>query len=360
MNKNPPTLADACIATALDKRMGSNRKGSQEVKPLLLQIANARKFVLDQSMSAYLSDLSQNFWRGGLRNRLRQLENARHMARLPHRQTWIEFSYPSYLERFKAKGGNIVRPGSTMPGEPFPTRVGWLLQQHDKIETAFIATEVSMSTLVPGRALMHPVSIVWRSDEAPLPWRTIKLYKEEPDGELLVMITGYRSTQVAWTFTYSEKLSNSMMRSIEDVGGLIKPTLLVRDLWALLATLNDLPVVVEHVRPSKGYIHRGSYHRFLEHKVIHLTVPETRWFKVIVKSTAALRRRAHQVRGHLRDDWRQRPSKDCNHCWNDKMICRYCGGHQIWINEHQRGDASLGFVTHDYEVNRHQPTPRRP
>lgn len=25
-------------------------------------------------------------------------------------------------------------------------------------------------------------------------------------------------------------------------------------------------------------------------------------------------------------------------------------GSRIWIREHQRGDASLGFVTHDYSV----------
>jgi hypothetical protein len=32
------------------------------------------------------------------------------------------------------------------------------------------------------------------------------------------------------------------------------------------------------------------------------------------------------------------------------MICRKCGGHKLWISEHQRGDASLGFVTHDYDI----------
>jgi hypothetical protein len=48
---------------------------------------------------------------------------------------------------------------------------------------------------------------------------------------------------------------------------------------------------------------------------------------------AGIRRRAHQVRGHWRDDWRL-PK----------------GNKTLWIAEHQRGDASLGLVIHDYEI----------
>ena len=42
-------------------------------------------------------------------------------------------------------------------------------------------------------------------------------------------------------------------------------TMPLRTLWGLLATLNDLPVVIENVTPSRGYIARGSYKKFLEH-----------------------------------------------------------------------------------------------
>ena len=48
--KNPPTLADACIATALDKRV------QPEVRDLLLPVASARKLVLDHNMSAFPSE----------------------------------------------------------------------------------------------------------------------------------------------------------------------------------------------------------------------------------------------------------------------------------------------------------------
>jgi len=125
-----------------------------------------------------------------------------------------------------------------------------------------------------------------------------------------------------------------------------------RDLWILLATINDLPVTIEHIEPNKGYVARGSYKKFLAHSIVHLTVPETRWHKLVTKTAATLRRRAHQVRGHWRNDWHKPLSKLCEHEFDAQMICRRCHGHKIWIAEHQRGDASLGFVTHDYKLHK--------
>lgn len=353
--KHAPTLADACIATALDKSMaGMPGPNNQQIRTLLLKVATARKFVLDHDMSGYLCDLSRGFWRGGQRKRFALLENARRMARLPHQLTWIEFEYPAYLQRAQsAHGMSILRPGTVFPTDPLPARVGWLLRQHPGIETAFIASEVADSLIKPGRVQTHPVSIVWCADDAMPPWRTIKLYKDEPDGEYLMMMGGYRSRQVAWTFTWKEELSTGLMRAIRRAAGpaALKPTLLIRDLWALLATINDLPVKIEAVQPSRGYVARGNYKKFLQHSVVHLNVPESQWRKLVAKSAIMLRKRAHQVRGHWRKDWRHPLSVLCEHIFDAEMVCRNCRGRQVWVHEHQRGDASIGFVTHDYEVH---------
>jgi hypothetical protein len=129
----------------------------------------------------------------------------------------------------------------------------------------------------------------------------------------------------------------------------------IGDLWVLLATINDLPVKIEEIKPAKGYVARGRYRRFLAHKVITLTVPETRYRKLVLRTAALLRRRAHQVRGHWRLDWIHPPSTRCEHLWQPDgkhLVCSRCSGHKIWIAEHQRGDASIGFVTHDYTVER--------
>jgi hypothetical protein len=64
-----------------------------------------------------------------------------------------------------------------------------------------------------------------------------------------------------------------------------------------------------------------------------------------------VRRRAHQVRGHWRKDYRHPLLPGCVHVFDDNMTCKLCSGHKLWIAEHQRGDASLGFVTHDYEIH---------
>ena len=59
------------------------------------------------------------------------------------------------------------------------------------------------------------------------------------------------------------------------------PGIPLRDLWALLATINDLPVRIENVEPSRGYVARGAYKKFLKHSVVHLTVPETHWRRLV-------------------------------------------------------------------------------
>lgn len=34
----------------------------------------------------------------------------------------------------------------------------------------------------------------------------------------------------------------------------------------------------------------------------------------------------------------------------ERAKCLQCDARRIWINKHQRGDASLGFVMHEYSV----------
>lgn len=366
--KNPPTLADMCIATANDNRMAfgaqaaaaregliDRMKDNAEYRARLLSVASARKFVLDTAMSAYLCDMELSFKRGGHRARLRAIENLRQMARGPHAETWIEFDLAAFMERHKQRGSEIRRPPGALPDDPFPKKFGWLIRQHDKIESAFIVTEFSQSLIMTDRVTIHPVSVGWCADDEVLPWRTFKLWKDEVDEGYLVMTTGYRSTQVGWTYTFSEKLSSKMMFALlKAAKWSLKPGMPINLLWTLLATINDLPVTITHVAPSRGYISKGSYKKFLKHSVVHLTVPESRWIKVATKLAVMVRKRAHQVRGHWRTDWRHPPSPRCDHLWaatDGTLVCQRCEGRSLWITEHQRGDASLGFVTHDYEVH---------
>jgi|SRR5262245_25556637 len=370
MKNPPPTLADVCAKMMLDKRRaGKPDMANAHFRELLRNIVAARKFTLDKNMSRFLADLTTNFWKGKLARRNRAVDTARQLARLPHAMTWIEFEFADYLARMKELGRNVIIMSDT---DRQPEKLGWLIRQHPKLDTGFICSEVR-STLLPSwqGAFVHPISYAWSSTDDPIPFQQFELYdnSDMTNSEIATMLPGYRSPHVFFTATFARWVSEKLLRAIVGRGldgklrdgdriGMTtiwqaaRPTIAISDSWALLATINELPVVIEHVEPSKGFIARGSYKKFLKHSIIHLTVPETRWRKLALKTAAALRRRAHQVRGHWRKDWRNPLTPLCDHQFNSEMICARCKGHKIWIGEHQRGDASIGFVTHDYSVER--------
>src|SRR5262249_48277948 len=205
--KNPPTLADACVATMLDNHLSGSALGA-EFLGVFAKIVQARKFVLDDTMSRYLYDLAHTSLRGGLRKRIYQIENTRQLARLPHPLTWIEFNYRAFIERSRELGHKLVFVGTStadvrrqQAGTP-PERRGWLLQQHPSIETAFVASEAFSSVARPGHGLVLPVSIAWCSDDTPLPWRVLHLLGREFEAisaTLLIGMPYYHSTQVGYT-----------------------------------------------------------------------------------------------------------------------------------------------------------------
>ena len=125
-------------------------------------------------------------------------------------------------------------------------------------------------------------------------------------------------------------------------------------IWSLLSTINSLPISNKFVTASKGYVAKGRYRKFVDHTTITLNVPETRYRRIAAHAIAVARRRAHEVRGHWRKDHWHPLTPTCEHEWvtmEGKTLCARCNGRRSWIPEHQRGDASLGFVTHDYEVH---------
>ena len=341
------TLADACVALA------NTKIRRPEICDFLRPIEDARKIVLDDDMSRYVWDLAGVFWRGGLRNRIRMIESARLMARLPHPQTFIELNYHSYLNHATKHECDSSK---------FPTRIGWFLRQHPKIEFAFIATEISSHMEKSNHVVPRSLSTIWCADNSPLPWQSVKLWKDEQETDLhIVMMPGYHSTQAAWTYTFG-KWDRKFVDDPQQEGSKIaKPLIPVRALWALLATINDLPILPilsEDIEPKKKLLfgpRKGK--KPLTHTILHLDVPQAHWYKITRRTETSLRRRAYQLRGHeVRGHWRKDTysplNEKCPHDFNANMYCRFCGGHKIWVPEHQRGDASLGFVTHDYELHR--------
>jgi hypothetical protein len=353
--KHSPTLIDDAIRESLRPHGRMSKVYSQ-------LLAKARKFVLTPEMSSFLAEVASGPWIGNQQDRIEQF---RHSARLPHALTWVEYdsiAYKAYLMKHHPDALKAtLRPGEVSSLDDTIPRVGWLMEQHPKIETCFRCTFFMGGDF---KAAASPFSALWCSDETPIVWPPLSLPTQETPAELLCGLGGYNSIQVAFGESpecdkldsgetarlYARRIADQSISTIirEFVGEL-------RRAWAFLATINDLPTRLEQVRASKGYVARGSYRRFVDHVVVHLTVPET-VYRVKARQVLALaKRRAHMVRGFWRIYTWQAP-KPCErlaHVWDANDNCQ-CGAWRTWIAEHQRGDAALGFVMHDYVVE-HKP-----
>jgi hypothetical protein len=359
MSKLPPTLADACAATLYDKSMPwTQEAGFHDV---FRKVIHARKMVLDASMSAYLAELSFSIFRGGLRKRLRSTENLRLLSRLPHALTWVEFDNHAFIEHHRKAWNRpflattfgkstIVQPDQPLPSDAVPPRIGWLLEQHG---SAVRTWEIRTSSMKAHRVFINPTGLAWSTDDLRVPWSHFDFVTSDEfsPSEIASQTGGYINDKVCMVAALPR--AREMLGGIGNVIGNGMTISSARDIWAFLATVNDLPIRIEHVNPSHGWMARGNYRKFLQHSVLTLTVPQSRWRQLVATTVALIRRRAHQVRGHWRRDWRHPGIASCKHLWaagENSLTCRSCGAVSLWVHEHQRGDASLGFVTHDYEV----------
>ena len=334
----------------------------------------ARRFVLDDGMTEFLIDLVwQNMFGRVLRQSrhgqpikpaavgkrtFRMLDNMRYFSRLPHRITWFEFSAEAFTGRqldiavenkigantfVDAEGNRIDKKSHDEILESCKgVRFGWLMRQIGQSETSFDCTSFT------GGHGPHPTvaccSTMWDTETNVLPLRLEQPLAErgyDSGSELATGMRGYKRDNVGFRICGARDHGVSLIEYRSDIQASMRDQFgRLRYVWVLLSTLNKIPLTGERViKPSRGFLARGTYRKFLEHTMITLTVPQKQRAVFARKVLGEIaRRRAHQVRGHWRDDWHQ-PK----------------GNKALWIAEHQRGDASLGFVTHDYEV-RHEQT----
>jgi hypothetical protein len=341
-----PTLADQMIrewSRSPYRRLDPNNW-------LASHVAQARKFVLDKGMSTFMADIGYVSLNACKTHRKREelVEGIRKLARLPHALTWIEFDKQAHRQRVK----EAFHPEIVAGPEDVPDRSGWLLMQHPKLETAFMALHCTSHSWVGEKRVATPntgqFAYAWTVDDTIPPWPRHPLYHRDQRGRLdnteqermispagvLTGVLDYRTETVSVTHAphVDPKVAllwdDASRWSFNPVAELAHD---IRYLWSLLATINDLPTSMATVKPTKGHMVRGSYKKFSEHTVVSLTVPTKRYKTLAKRAIAIARRRGHQVRGHWRKDH-----------WHK--------GERIWIREHVRGDTSRGFVIHDYEV----------
>lgn len=328
------------------------------------KIASARKFVLDKEASSFLSDLAHASYTDLITEKMNSdpdweakvitgemqppsqeacaiAEKTRHLARLPHATTWIEYDPRAFKirtdecydvrharpERDPMTGKMHIRMDKTSCDvEDVIKYMGWLLEE---CNDTFVLTMVVGDDNPRPRCIVLPCAFAWTVDDSIPAFKKVTPPDNPPDSAVATGLYDYDIPQVViGCVPEMVKIvtAESTSRSLAEWMGEL------RFVWALLACVNDIPVTVRQVKPSKGYVARGRYRSFVEHSIISINIPkQTDSAKFAAKVVAMSRRRRHLVRGHWRRDYRD-------------------AEHRIWVHEHERGDASLGFVLHDYSI----------
>ena len=346
------TLADRVVRELWRPKTHLPLVMNRPLSSLRNSIIAARKFVLDAAMSAFLADLATVPFKSHKQRMPDVIDSMRHGARLPHQKTWIEYEATPFRERLASfgaadvYGGRIQRDAANVP-----ISWGFMCETYPDAGSA-----VAVRTFCSSKELVLAVPFEWVYNclDEPLPW---------PDADLNSGMFAHGVTPYVCDYVgvrYDKLLAERGINVKLPNKTFVTPAVIVemtgslRYLFAFLATLNDAPVVTATVTPSTGYIARGAYRKFLEHTTVRLVLPASERERTARKLIVAVRKRAHQVRGH----WRILPAagpicETGTHLWTAgiaRQTCGTCGTRRCWITEHQRGDASLGFVTRQYAV----------
>jgi hypothetical protein len=352
MDPQPP-LIDQLYALSFGKPVPawqSNRRMRQA-------LTEARRFVLTADMASFLADITCAACNKRTETILfKAVHQMRTAARLPHAVTWVEYDLLKYMAREDA----LI--AATYSDSRFThVQEGWLLngfQQDDQeFRLQLFHRTITADGAVDFKTLMFAPH--WRTDDG-RPHSNITFTGEDDrtgNWPLAVMLgspDGPRAVSQA-TVGMSELLRTLVEKTAVDSREQLGfANAVLRRLWAFLATVNDIPVLTKTVRTAKGFIAKARHHPFLEHRVISLHVPQRTDHHKLARSIVAIaKRRAHMVRGHWRKDWRHPLSPLCEHDFetvDGTLRCKLCQGQRLFIQEHQRGDVSLGLVTHDYSI----------
>jgi hypothetical protein len=280
---------------------------------LRAKLVQARRIVLSDAMAAYLIDLRlQTILPHGGRTSFRQshgrLDDCRYFARLPHRVTWVEYALHAALrrecQRRESDRGIAVDWQECEDTKKRGSRIGWLMYQHDKIETAFAAQYfLGVNGAVDGVHKMGmmqvPAEVLWCTDDTPLPWTDLITTDSEggrlvePIAAFLTDVPHYDRPNVGMRNIPGLLRSEQSAMRWSDIDR-VKQSLAGRAsmMWAFLATFNKVPIFGEQeIVRSHGFVAAGGYHRFLDHKVLTINIPEKAARRVVRQAMAPTARR---------------------------------------------------------------------
>lgn len=317
----------------------------EPIRPLLV---DSRKFVLDDEMSAFLADLGYNVWLSATNKNdneflQKAIEDLRKHSYVPFKKTWIEWNDMIRWNRIVKE----YRPEqSHMTGTGCEKR-GFLIEQYNEspVYRAHLAIYQGEKTSI------LPFAFAWSVDGSPIPWKSvdkmtfdfgarntdhmfatlgIKLQNDWATPHVKLV---YSDTQFAKDLENAKPFETELLQAAETV--MMKSHGILRTLWTLFITINQTPTLLKDVKRSKGFFAKGKSRKFLDYTTLSIKIPKHKKLKVLAKAIVELsRKRRHEVRGHFR------------------LMMVEGVKTRVWIKPHERGDATLGWVTHKYSIEK--------
>lgn len=383
------SLADEFVASTykLAKRWHLTKHEQRRVEPLLnsyrTDLRKAHRFVLDDDFVRYATEISSTLPAEKLLSRLQY-------ATLPYEITWIEFNLHEKVKVMRAIHGL-----KSMDMTEVAPRLGIIM--HRLTDTEFLM-ELAVETITDEQMFIGTVVCYFISTRDDYEWKAddgrrfgckpmlmddqqlsdvarASMWGYATGGKSTVLekasqlnmlrLPSYLQRHGCMGYGRMHYIAVELAKSKDSVMEMAKLVLhevgefsgMGRWVVTVLAMLNEVPIDAHRVEP-KGHVRTGLTNRRPRmdyHKVV-LRLPKTEPIRYIERHfRTASRRRAHEVRAHWRTYLDEIHCKPNEHDWqydHDEgwRVCGKCTAFGRLIHEHIRGDASLGWVRHDYVI----------
>lgn len=369
-----PTLADRFVA----KRYAPHdRYIHQEVfSSLQASVRAAHKFVLDDNATARIAHV--------LRDIPDLIIREYDFARAPFDLTWIEYPAPLFWRE-------IGNPSELQDGDADHS-IGYLIDGNSI--SIIVGGTISNPMLGPQPSVLRlSLNTEWSDDEKTefhdmtaevinsgrdlgldrFYWGSTLKHLDEATRDKLRTRNRVSVWQPATTGHWADQETFMELVKLTIQGSVGE----LRNVIGMMLMLNR-PSITRYTNapPGKGFS-KGKLIPYMAHTTVTIDLDAVPTMRLLgTPEGEGVPRRRHEVRGHY---CQNREARDylriagCIHSWRPCHIdwepwpnppvgtpgqpgmprnwqCDSCGGKRWWKNEHERGDASLGYTTHDYEV----------
>lgn len=343
---------------------------------LRTRLANAKRMVLDASMSEFLAQLATVPFKVRRERRPDALTSLRHTAIPPFKNIFLEVDGRAFRKGLLATaehtrdvwGAALIAPEDSQ----LVANTGYELEHLEELEVVLAHTFF----MLDGKLHCLPFSWIWAYGDYNLGHESYRkqLGDMVPDvisGMFAHGITHYVDPSIGvlyhpgflqaignqgWVDIQNEQGESwgKVHKLVMEFGGT------VRYLLAFLATLNHVPHTQAMTRERGSYLGGGQMRKYLTHDVLTLRLPARTTNERLAKRLIAQARRGwHEVRPH----WRRQNKpggtfcgSEWDHTWTERdstghSYCTKCDAKQVWITlPTGRGDPTIRVKTKQYRV----------